>query len=103
MYIDLIVVILLLLISIFYFKKFSKFVYFVGLLELFFRLASFLKANLAIKELDKILNYIPASIFALLAKYTKGILFSILAWACFIILVIFFYYILKIFLKRKKY
>lgn len=103
MYIDLIIIVLLILLTVFYFKKFSKFVYLIGLLEMFFRLAGFLKANLSIKEIDKVLAYFPTSIFNFLAKYTNGILFDILAWASFFILVIFFYYVFRIFLKRKRY
>lgn len=102
MYIDIIIIVLLIAFVIFYFRRFSNFVYLIGILDLFFRLMYFLRVNLAVKEIQKLLAYLPTSLFAVLSKYTKGIFYDILAWGLFIILMIFLGYVLKTFIKRKK-
>ncbi len=102
MYIDIIVIVLLIAFVIFYFRRFSNFVYLIGILDLFFRLMYFLRVNVPVAEVKKLLAYLPTSMFAVLAKYTKGILYDILAWGLFIILMIFLGYVFKTFIKRKK-
>lgn len=102
MYIDLIVIVLLILFVIFYFRKFSNLVYFVGILDIFLRLMYFLRQNIPLPELKRILSNLPSSLLSLIDKYTNGILYSILAWAWFVILLIFLGYVFKTFIKRKK-
>ena len=81
MYIDLIILLILLILVLMFFKRFSSFVF-----------------------LNIIGKYIPENMFAIIDKYTKSIptLCIILKWIFVIIMAIFLFYIIKIFIKRKK-
>ncbi len=101
---DLLILVILLLIVILFFKRFSNVVYFIGIVDIFFRLFHIMKANIEIKEVVEFLNklQIPTSIPGLLAEYSTGILYTILVWGYIIIMWIFLSYVTKTFIKRKK-
>lgn len=99
---DLIILLVLIAIVIFWTKDFKFFIYFIGIVEIFFRIMHFIADNLKIIEIKElIVNYIPSSIFSILAKYSNGLFYEILCWglfACFVTLEV---YLVKYFLKRK--
>ena len=59
---DLVIIVILIGIVVFFFKQFSSFVYFVAIIDLFFRLLHMIASNLKIAEFINFVNkYIPAS------------------------------------------
>ena len=105
MYIDLIILLILLILVLMFFKRFSSFVFFIAIIEIFLRLLTFIKDNIGMKDISNIIGkYIPENMFAIIDKYTKSIptLCIVLKWSFVAIMAIFLFYIIKIFIKRKK-
>ncbi len=99
---DLVILIIILAIIVLIFKKFSSFVYFTVIIDLFLRILHQISAMLGIVEISSFVNkYIPASIPAILSKYSTGIFLTILIWGYIIIYIIFEVYIIKTFMKKK--
>lgn len=105
MYIDLIILIVALILVIVFFKRFSSIVFFFAIIEIFLRIISFIKNNIGLSDVSKLLDkYIPENMFFIIDKYTYEIpsLCIILKWCFVIIMAIFLGYIIKIFVRRKK-
>ena len=103
MYIDLIVLIILLIIIVMFFQRFDSFILFVGILDIFLRILAFIKNNIGLKDISQVIGkYLPESIFDLIDKYTNGIIQIILNWIFVVFMVIFLFYVTKIFIKKKK-
>lgn len=105
MYIDLIVLVVLIFIVVMFFKRFSSFVFFIAIVDIFLRILTFVKNNIGLPDVAALINkYIPESIIAIIDNYTSTIpiLNEILRWAFVIIMMIFLSYIVKIFINKKK-
>lgn len=102
MYVDVIIVLILLGVVIFLFRKFSSFVYAVAIIDIFLRILTFIRDN-SVPELKSLIGkYFPESIPAIIAKYSNGVFYTILIWAYVIIFAIFLGYIIKYFIKKRK-
>jgi hypothetical protein len=104
MYIDLIIFIILVAAVIFFFRRFSSFVYLVCAIDIFYRLLHFLADNLGVSELTSLINkYIPGSVVDMVSKYigASGIFYVILIWLMFVLYCILLFYIVRILVKRK--
>ena len=78
---DLIILLALIVIIAFFFRDYKNVVYFLGIVEIFFRIIHFIGDHLKISELNKFINdYIPQSLFTMLGKYSNGLLYEILIW-----------------------
>lgn len=98
---DLVILVILLIIILIWFKNFNSFVYFLGITEIFFRIMHFISANIGIQEVSNVINkYIPASLFSLLAKYSNGLLYTILSWGLLICFIILEVSLIKYFFKK---
>lgn len=103
MYIDLIIVVVLLLIVVLFFRRFSSFVYSFAIMDIFLRIVTFIKNNVPIPELQNLIGkYCPASIEAIIGRYSNGIIYTILMWLFVFIYMCFLYYTIKVFVKKKK-
>lgn len=105
MYIDLIVLIALIVVVIMFFKRFSSFVFFMAIIDIFLRILTFIKNNIGLPDVAALIGkYLPENIFDIINKYTGTIplLNIILKWAFVIIMMIFLSYITKIFINKKK-
>jgi len=105
MYIDLIVLIVLIAVVIMFFKRFSSFVFFMAIVDIFLRILTFVKNNIGLPDVAALIGkYLPESVFDIINKYTGTIplLNIILKWAFVFIMVIFLSYIVKIFIHKKK-
>ena len=104
MYIDLIVFVILIILVIYFFRRFSSFVYLVCSIDLLFRLLHFLGDNLHVPELQSLIDkYIPTDVVGMISNYfgTNGILYTIILWAMFILYCILLFYIVRILFRRK--
>lgn len=107
MYIDLIVLIALAILVVMFFNRFSSFVFFMAIIDIFLRILSFVKHNITDKDLSNVIGkYLPESVFDIIDKYTGTanlhLINIILKWAFVGIMCVFLFYITKIFLKKKK-
>lgn len=103
MYIDVIILILLLFLVIMFFKRFSSFVFFMAIVDIFLRIITFVKNNIGLRDVSALMNkYFPESIFGIIDKYTGGTLNLVFKWAFVIIMAIFLFYIVRIFIHKKK-
>ncbi len=99
---DLIVIIVLMVLVMIFFRRFSSFVYFTAILDILFRLITFIKLELTKGALfDFLSKYIPESIPGVLSRYSSGLLYIILLWAYIIIMFIFEGYVIRTFFRRK--
>lgn len=103
MYIDVIIVVGLLLVSVIFYRRFSSFIYSFAIIDIFLRILAFLRNNLEVPIIrDFISKYLPESIPSIIAKYTNDLLYSILMWCVAIIYIIFLYYLTIYFIHKKK-
>ncbi len=99
---DLIILILLIAIVLFWFKDFTCFVYFIGIVEIFFRIMAFIKTHIGIAEIaDVIGKYVPGSILEIFARYSDGLFYDLLCWGFVICFGLLEFYLVKYFIKRK--
>ncbi|MBQ6476853.1 MAG: hypothetical protein IJI43_00205 [Bacilli bacterium] len=104
MYIDIILIVIVIIALTMYFKHFSAFVFSVAIVDILLRILTFIKNNIGLKELSSFLRkYFPDSIFAIIDRYTKGDINVVLKWLFVIIMIIFLYYIIKTWIKKKKF
>lgn len=100
---DLIIVLIIIGLIVFFFRRFSSFIYAFAIIDIFLRIMTFLKDQLTKGDLRATLSrYIPASIPSILSKYSEGLLFTILLWLCVIAYIIFLTYLIKTFFRKKK-
>lgn len=100
---DLIILLALIVIIAFFFRDYKNVVYFLGIVEIFFRIIHFIGDHLKISELNKFINdYIPQSLFTMLGKYSNGLLYEILIWLLLAIFISLEIYLIKYFFKRGK-
>lgn len=104
MYVDLIVLAILIIAVIYFFRSFSSFVYLMCAMDILYRLLHFISNNVKVPELSALIDkYVPSSVVDLLSNYvgTEGILYTIVLWAMFILYCIFLFYVVRILVKRK--
>ena len=105
MYVDLILLIVAMVVVVMFFKRFSSFVFFVAIVDIFLRILTFVKDNIGLHDVSSLINkYIPESVIAIIIKYTYSIplLCTILQWCFVFVMCVFLVYITKIFIHKKK-
>ena len=103
MYVDAIIFTVCLLLVVMFFQRLDSFVYFVAIVDIALRILTFVKNNIGLPEVSKIIGkYLPESVFGIIDNYTEGIVETILNWMFVIFMTIFLYYITKLFIKKKK-
>ncbi len=104
MYIDLIVLIVFIVFVIIYSKRFQTYVFGFGMIDIIFRILNIIKGYIPSDEVVKMINeYIPASVPGVISKYTTGVFETVLIFTYVVIMAIFLYYVIRIFIKRKKF
>jgi len=102
MYLDLIVVLIVIIIGLVKYKKVSSYVYLFAFTDISFRVLHYINSQVYINGVCEFINqYIPASIYSVIVKYTSDIIETILVWVYVGVFVVFLYYTLQILLKKK--
>ena len=100
---DAIIFIILLVVVICFFRSLYNTVFFVAIVDIFLRILTFIKYN-TFQEVKAFLGkYLPENIPNIISKYAKGDLYLILVWIYVILMSIFLYYIVRYFIKKRKY
>ena len=75
MYIDIVVLAVIIIGIVIYFRNFSSFVFIVAITDIMLRILNFLKLNIGLKDFKAFLNkYFPDSIFGIIDNILKEIL-----------------------------
>ena len=86
-----------------FFKDFKSVVYFLGIIDIIFRLFHKLIELVKISALtDFVTEYIPSSLEAIINHYSTGILNTVLIWVLFLLYIYFLVYLIKYWIKKKK-
>ena len=104
MYFDLVILILIILAVIFFFKRFSSFVYMMCSLDILYRLLHFIAHNVKVPELKALITkYVPTDLVNLFSNYVgnEGLIITLIMWAVFVLYCILLFYIIRILVKRK--
>jgi len=102
MYIDVIVVLALIIVAFCWFRRFSKMVYAVAIIDIFLRLITYISKNIGIPGFyGWVKNIFPNSIPSLLGNYMNGILLTVFIWIYVFFMVVFLFYTLRAFLRKK--
>lgn len=99
---DLIIIILLIaLVAVFY--RDIKFVtYAITAVEVFLRIIHYIGDNIHFISLNKFINKIfPDSLFSMFSNYTSGIIYDIISWTLILSFIIFLYYLVMYFIRKK--
>jgi hypothetical protein len=99
---DLIIIVILMFIVVLIFKRVDNLVYFITIVDIFFRMIAFINSYIPIKEINNFLGQIPESIPAIINHYTGGIISDILMWGLVICYGMFESYAIRSLLKRNK-
>ena len=86
-----------------FFKDFKSVVYFLGIIELFFRLVHKIADMIKIADFSAFINKnIPSSIEGIINNYSSGILNTILMWILIFLFCYWEFYLITYWIQKKK-
>lgn len=99
---DVVLLIVLIVAGVCFFRELDSSVYFIASLDIFFRILTFIKNNLGVFELSTFISkYFPESIPGIIGKYTDGILSTVLMWIYVAMFAVFLFYTVRILWKKR--
>ncbi len=99
---DVVLLIILIVAGVCYFRRLDSSVYFIASVDIFFRILTFIKDNLGVKEISEFIGkYFPESIPAVIYKYTDGVVSDVLVWIYVIMFSVFLFYTIQILWKKR--
>lgn len=99
---DVVLLIVLIVAGVCFFRRLDSSVYFIAALDIFFRILTFIKDNLGVVEISNFINkYFPESIPGVIYKYTDGIISTVLIWIYVLMFVVFLFYTVRILWKKR--
>ncbi len=102
MYIDAIIVVALIIVAFCWFRRFSKMVYAVAIIDIFLRLINYISTNIGIPGFNTwVKSLFPESIPGLLDNYMNGILLTVFVWIYVFFMVVFLFYVTRTFIRKK--
>lgn len=100
---DLIIIALLIILTIVFFKRFSNVVYVICIVDIFLRILNRLDILLGIPEFSNLVNkYFHDSLLHIINSYSSGIIYTILSWILLAIYIVFLFYVIGTFFRKKK-
>ena len=99
---DVVLLIVLIVAGVCFFRKLDASVYFIACVDIFFRIVTFIANNIGFPDVSKFIKtYFPESIEGVIIKYTDGVFTTILLWVYVIMYAIFLFYTVKILWKKR--
>ena len=99
---DAVLLIILIIAGVCFFRKLDSSVYYVSALDIFFRILTFIKDNLGVSEISSFIGkYFPESIPGIIYKYTDGVLSTALMWIYVGLFALFLFYTVRILWKKR--
>lgn len=100
---DAIILILLIIVIGFWFRKLESVVYLIAIIDIFLRILTTIKNNISSTEIYTFLNnYIPSSVPNIIDRHTSGLFNEVILWIYLFVMIIFEYYLIKYFIKKRK-
>lgn len=100
---DLAIILILIILTIIFMRKFSNIVYLICIIDIFLRLLHNLEKMRGVREFSILVNkYFHNSILDIASSYTSGIFYTIISWVIFGIYVVFLFYVIRTFFRKKK-
>jgi len=102
MSIDVVLLIVLIVAGVCFFRRLDSSIYFIASVDIFLRILTFIKNNLGISEISSFISkYFPESIPGVIYKYTDGILSTVLMWIYVAMFALFLFYTARILWKKR--
>ena len=99
---DVVLLIVLIVAGVCFFRRFDSSVYFIAALDIFFRILTFIKNNLGVAEITSFISkYFTESIPGVIYKYTDGIVSTALMWIYVGMFIVFLFYTIRILWKKR--
>ena len=99
---DVVLLIILIVAGVCFFRRLDSSVYFIASLDIFFRILTFIKNNLGVGEISSFISkYFPESIPSIINKYTDGMLATALMWIYVGMFALFLFYTVRILWKKR--
>lgn len=99
---DAIIIIAIIAVIAFYFRRVDKVVTGVAIVDIFLRIFRYLVVNIEIKGISEYIEkYLPSSIPDIIGNYTSDMLYDILIWIYVIVMAVFLGYTIRFFIKKK--
>lgn len=99
---DVVLLIILIIAGICFFRKLDNSVTFIAALDIFFRILNYIKNNINLDEVSNFIGkYFPESIPSIINKYTDGILSTILMWVYVAVFALFLFYTVRMLWKKR--
>lgn len=101
--IEVIILAVLVALTIIFFRKFSNVIYIICIIDIFLRILSKIESMLNIAKFSNFVNkYFSSSIESIINIHSNGIINTILIWLYIGIYMVFLFYIIRTFFKKKK-
>lgn len=99
---DVVLLIVLIVAGVCFFRRLDSSVYFIASLDIFFRILTFIKNNLGVAEISAFISkYFPESIPGVIDKYTDGIISTALMWIYVAMFAVFLFYTIRILWNKR--
>lgn len=99
---DGIIVVALIVVIVFYFRRVDKIVTGVAIIDIFLRIFNYIITNIEINGISEhVEKYLPTSIPGVINIYTSGVISDILMWVYVVCMTIFLFYTIKRFFLKK--
>lgn len=100
---DLIILLILIVLTIIFFRRFSNVVYVICIIDIFLRILNRLDIMLGVPEFSKLVNkYFHNSLLDIINAYSTGMINTVLVWLLLGIYVVFLFYVVQTFFRKKK-
>ena len=100
---DLIVILVLVVFTLIFFRRFSNVVYIICIIDIFLRIVDRLDLLLGVPEFSNLVNtYLHDSMLHIIDSYSSGIIYTILSWVLLGIYIVFLFYVIRTFFRKKK-
>ena len=100
---DLIVILLLIILTIVFFRKLSNVIYVICIIDIFLRILNRIDIMIGVPEFSNLVNkYFHNSVLDIINSYSSGIINTILVWLLIVVYIIFLFYVIQTFFRKKK-
>ena len=100
---DLIIILILVILTIIFFRRFSNVVYAICIIDIFLRILDRLENMIGVPEFSNLVNkYFHNSMPDIINSYTSGIVNTIFMWLLLIIYAVFLFYVTQTFFRKRK-
>lgn len=83
-------------------KKFDRFIYYVSMVDILLRIIAYIASVIPIAEIATFFGkYFPTSVSNIIDMYSAGIFSTVLHWLLLANYIVFEWYLIRVFFKRK--